>query len=97
MDDDPFLPAIDTSGRSNSANNVTINNFGRTGVIIMVVVCGLALGLSVGAVVIATLQSNAMSAKAAEASASATELRIYVDELTLEMAKAGIKVPPIKE
>jgi hypothetical protein len=96
--DDPCIPIENSvSGGSSNANNYFITTIGKPSLVILVVTVGLSLGLAVGAIVVSTLQTNIANQRAAEAVSSSEVLRIYVDELTQEMVKAGIKVPPVKK
>jgi hypothetical protein len=50
--DDPFVPVgNNVAGGSSNANNYFITNIGKPSLVVMVVSIGLALGLSIGAVV----------------------------------------------
>ena len=108
MGDDPFVPVSNSvAGGSSNANNYFITNIGKPSLVIMVVSIGLALGLSVGAVVMMSwgmsAQRDQMTAliEASErrtmdrAMLAEREARIAQDKYTYtmgELAKQGIKI-----
>jgi hypothetical protein len=93
--DDPIIPSIETTGRSSSANNVTINNIGRPGMVILVVAVGLALGLSIGAIVV-MVYGDSMQRERVRELVSATEKRT-MDRTALAERETRIALDKIEQ
>lgn len=93
MGDDPYIPAINTGNSSSNGNELHIHptNIGRTGIIVLVLACGFALGLSGGALVIASKEGEAAKDKAEIAEREARMLQYYVLEMDAKLVAAGFK------
>lgn len=95
MGDDPYLPDLTSQavsrGNGSSATGGIVNNIhaglSKNGQLFVVVASCLALGLSVGAVVIAALGGR----EAARAEREARMLQYYLLELDARVIGAGIK------
>jgi hypothetical protein len=93
--DDPIIPSIETSDKSNSANNVTINNIGTPSLIILVVAVGLSLGLAIGAITI-MVYSDSMQRERVREIVSAAEKRA-MDRAAMAEREARVALDKIQD